>query len=185
MVITRPNCSFNDCATLFVFWPEMSIPASFITSLARGLEALRSIPTLTISNRSPVRLRRKPSAIKLRVALPVDRNRTFSLWLAISPISSTRSLSTGVVSHPHAGTSHGARQSRFAQYWKINVARPRVVPPITDGAPTSTKLLRARSPVRGTVMPLLVAVGQIFSNAVCGQLSSSRQIGQNIAPIPS
>jgi len=85
MVITWPNGSFNDCATLLVFWPEISIPASFITSLARGLDALRSTPTLTTSNRSPVRLRRKPSAIKLRVALPVERNRTFGLCLVISP----------------------------------------------------------------------------------------------------
>jgi hypothetical protein len=80
-----PNGSFNDSATLFVFWPEMSIPASFVTSLARGLDALRSTPTLTTSNRSPVSFRRKPSAIRLRVAFPVERNRTFGLCLVISP----------------------------------------------------------------------------------------------------
>jgi hypothetical protein len=44
MVITWPNGSFNNSATLFVFWSQMSIPASFITSLAKGLEALRSTP---------------------------------------------------------------------------------------------------------------------------------------------
>jgi len=108
------------------------MPASFITSITRGFKLLGSTATLTTLNRSAVRVRRKPSAIRLRVALPVERNRTFGLCFVISfhfIDSSWPILSTGVVSRPYAGTSHGARQSRFAQYWRINVALPRVVPP--------------------------------------------------------
>jgi hypothetical protein len=31
--------SFTDCAALFDFWSEMSMPASFMTSLAKGFKA--------------------------------------------------------------------------------------------------------------------------------------------------
>jgi len=68
--------ALNDCATLCGRCPEMSIPASFITSLAKGFKALGSTPALATSNRLFVRVRRKPSAIRLRVASPVERNRT-------------------------------------------------------------------------------------------------------------
>lgn len=94
MVITWPKRSFNDCATLLGFWPEISISASIITALARGFEVLGSPPTLTISNLSAVKLRRKPSAIRPRVASPVDRNRTLGLFVVISHLRRNhRSLS--------------------------------------------------------------------------------------------
>jgi hypothetical protein len=45
-VMTWLNGSFNDCGTLFVFRPQMLVPASLITSIASGLEALHSIQHL-------------------------------------------------------------------------------------------------------------------------------------------
>jgi hypothetical protein len=134
IVITWPNGSFNDSATLFVFWFEMSIPASFITSLARGLDALRSTPTLTTSNRSPVSFRRKPSAIRLRVAFPVERNRTFGLCLVISfhLFDPNWAETLGpTMSHPYAGMSHEGRQFHLTQSLEINLALRREVLSIT------------------------------------------------------
>jgi hypothetical protein len=97
--------------------PRCRFPASLITSLARGLDALRSTPTLTTSNRSPVSFRRKPSAIKLRVAFPVERNRTFGLCLVIS-----LRLFGPTVSHPYAGRWQEGRQFYLAQSLEINLA---------------------------------------------------------------
>ena len=62
MATTQLKCCFTDWATRCGSWPDMSTPASCITSLARGFKALGSTPALATSNRSPVTVRKNPSA---------------------------------------------------------------------------------------------------------------------------
>jgi len=71
----------KNSATSFVRCWEM--PISTIASIAVGLSSFGDPPALTTSNCSPAILRRKPSAICVRLEFPVQRNRTFCLIMVI------------------------------------------------------------------------------------------------------
>jgi hypothetical protein len=75
--------SFTDCAMVFGSWAEMSMPASFITSFARGYQGAAFGRRTRYIKLVAREIAQKTSAIKLRVALPVERNKTFGLCLAI------------------------------------------------------------------------------------------------------